>query len=344
MSIKHIAGALSLSLALGIAACGGDDSSSSDSGDSTTKQTSGSTATKSEGPVKIAFSAPGADHGWMAAITKNARDEAEKLGDVELKAAEGVTDSAAQADQVETLIAGKPDALVILPNEPDALMPVAQKAMAAGIPVIDIDREFTEQGAFRSLITGDNYGIGYQAGNYFADQLKCSGNVVEIQGIAGIPVTEQRSQGFRDALKKKCQDGIKIVASQPADFVPDKGLSVMENILQAQKKIDAVYTHDDDMAEGVVSAIQNAGREDEMFLTGAGGSKAAMDQIKKGGLYRATFLYNPSMSASAIRMARLIVRGQGFDELTEPEVPSKITVPATTVTKENVDEMQELGF
>src|SRR5215212_320508 len=130
MSIKHIAGALSLSLAL--AACGGDDSSSSDSGDSTTKQTSGSTATKSEGPVKIAFSAPGADHGWMAAITENARSEAEKLGDVELQVAEGVTDSAAQADQVETLIAGKPDALVTLPNEPDALMPVAQKAMAAG--------------------------------------------------------------------------------------------------------------------------------------------------------------------------------------------------------------------
>ena len=59
--------------------------SSSDSGDSQSKPTSGSTAAKAEGPVKIAFSAPGADHGWMAAITENARDEAEKLGDVELR-------------------------------------------------------------------------------------------------------------------------------------------------------------------------------------------------------------------------------------------------------------------
>ena len=83
----------------------------------------------------------------------------------------------------------------------------------------------------------------------------------------------------------------------------------MENILQAQKQIDAVYTHDDDMAEGVVAAIQNAGREDEMFLTGAGGSKAAMEQIKQGGLYRATFLYNPSMSSSAINLARLVATG-----------------------------------
>jgi len=343
MSIKHIAGALTLSLALGVAACGGDDSSSSDSGDSG-KQTSGSTAAKSDGPVKIAFSAPGADHGWMAAITENARDEAEKLGDVELQAAEGVTDSAAQADQVETLLAGKPDALVILPNEPDALMPVAQKAMAAGIPVIDIDREFTEQGAFRSLITGDNYGIGYQAGNYFADELKCSGNVVEIQGIAGIPVTEQRSQGFRDALKRKCQDGVKIVASQPADFVPDKGLSVMENILQAQKDIDAVYTHDDDMAQGVVQAIRNAGREDEMFLTGVGGSEDAMKQIEEGGLYRATFLYNPNMAASAVNMARLLALGEGFQELVPPEVPRQVIVPAAVVTKDNVADYKQYAF
>ena len=118
----------------------------------------------------------------------------------------------------------------------------------------------------------------------------------------------------------------------------------MENILQAQDDIDAVYTHDDDMAEGVVSAIENADRQDEMFLTGAGGSKAAMERIEEGGLYRATFLYNPSMSASAIRIARLIARGEGFEELAEPEVPSSIKVPATTVTKENVDDVMELGF
>ena len=105
--------------------------------------------------------------------------------------------------------------------------------------------------------------------------------MAEIQGIAGISVTEDRSQGFKDALQRRCKGGIKIVASQPADFLPDKGLSVMENILQAQKNLDAVYTHDDDMAEGVVAAIENAGREDEMFLTGAGGSKAAMDRIKR---------------------------------------------------------------
>jgi len=87
--------------------------------------------------------------------------------------------------------------------------------------------------------------------------------VVEIQGIAGISVTTDRTQGFADTLEALCGDGIEIVAQQPADFTPDLGLEVMEAILQANPDIDAVYTHDDDMAERVVAAIENAGREDE---------------------------------------------------------------------------------
>ena len=81
-----------------------------------------------------------------------------------------------------------------------------------------------------------------------------------------VPTTD-RSKGFADTLKKKCPGGgIKIVAKQPGDFNPDQGLKVMENILQAQKKIDAVYTHDDDMAQGVVQAIRNRQRGVETEL------------------------------------------------------------------------------
>ena len=118
----------------------------------------------------------------------------------------------------------------------------------------------------------------------------------------------------------------------------------MENILQAEKQIDAVYTHDDDMAQGVVQAIRNAGRDDEMFLTGVGGSQDAMKQIEDGGLYRATFLYNPNMAATAVNMARLIALGEGFPELVPPEVPRQMIVPAAVVTKDNVDEYEQYAF
>jgi ribose transport system substrate-binding protein len=297
-----------------------------------------------DGPVTIAFSAPGADHGWLAAITENAEAEAAEWDDVEFVLLEGTNDSAAQVSQVEQLMAEDPDVLIILPHEGEPLTPVATEAMEQGIPVVNVDREFSTEGAYRTWIGGDNYGIGVSAANYFAEQLDCQGNVVEIQGLAGISVTEQRSAGFADTIEQLCGDGLKIVAQQPADFLPDKGLEVMETILQAQPDIDAVYTHDDDMAMGVVSAIENAGREDEMILTGAGGSREAMERIEQGGLYSATFLYNPSMSASAVRIARLIALGQGFEELAEPEVPSRIELTATTVTQDNVEDFIDLGF
>ncbi len=330
-------------LAIGTTGCslGGDDSATKTVTVSETTTTGGSSSGKT---VKIIASVPPTDHGWLGAISKDAQAAADQHDDVDFELLQAA-DADSQAQQIEQAIAKKPDVLVVLPQDGAALTPVAQKAEKAGIPVVNIDRLFTAPDAATATVLGDNYQIGVLAANYIADQLKCKGNVVEIQGLAGISVTTDRTKGFTDTLKKKCPDGgIKIVASQPGDFNPDKGLTVMENILQAQSKIDAVYTHDDDMAQGVAQAIRNANRDDEMFLTGVGGSEDAMKQIKEGGLYRATFLYNPNMAGTAVNMARLIGLGEGFNELVPPEVPRQVIVPAAVVTKDNVSDYEQYAF
>src|SRR3954469_11779339 len=329
---------------LGAAACGSSDKSDKAAAPTATpKSATTQEAAAKQSDIKLAFSAPAADHGWIKAVSDNAKAEAKALG-IDMTVNDSATTTADQAAQIETMIQSKPDALVVLPNEGGPLTPVAQKAMDAGIPVINVDRAFTEPTAQRVLIAGDNLGIGTQAGNYFADQLKCKGNVVDIQGIAGISVTTDRTKGFEDQLKKRCGDGIKIVATQPADFNPDKGLSVMENILQANKHIDAVYSQDDDQGQGVAAAIQNAGRDKEMWMTGAGGSKKVLEEIKKGGLWRATFIYNPSMAADGVYLASLIAQNKGLPGFQEPDVPSQIIMQAATVTKDNVDQYMHLGF
>jgi ribose transport system substrate-binding protein len=347
MSLMRLLGTVAAAavLSLVVAACG-------DSGETktVTVNSSSQTADTESGSnpsgekVKIVASVPPTDHGWLGAISKNAKAAAGKYDDVDFELLEAA-DADSQAQQIEQVISSKPDALVVLPQDGDALTPVAQKAEEAGIKVVNVDRLFSEPDAATATVLGDNFQIGVLAGEYIAEQTKCQGNVVEIQGLAGISVTEDRTKGFEEALKKHCPDGgLKIVASQPGDFNPDTGLKVMENILQAQKKIDAVYTHDDDMAQGVVRAIANADRTDEMFLTGVGGSEDAMKQIKEGGLYRATFLYNPNMAATAVNMARLLALGEGFEQLVPPEVPRQLVVPAAVVTKDNVDEYEQYAF
>ena len=329
-----------LLFALGATACMGDDDNEAASTTTAGETTSGSSGER----VSIIASVPPTDHGWLGAISKDAQAAADKHDDVDFELLEAA-DADSQAQQIEQAIAERPDALVVLPYDGAALTPVAQRAERAGIAVINVDRLFTAPDAATATILGDNYQIGVLAAEYITGELNCQGNVVEIQGLAGISVTTDRTKGFTDTVRKLCPDGgVKIVASQPGDFNPDQGLKVMENILQAEDSIDAVYTHDDDMAQGVVQAIRNADRADEMFLTGVGGSQDAMQQIEEGGLYRATFLYNPNMAGSAVNMARLIALGEGFSDLVPPEVPRQVVVPAAVVTQDNVDDYKQYAF
>ncbi len=290
--------------------------------------------------VTIGFSAPAADHGWLAAITKNAQNEAAKHSDVTLVMAEGGATSADQIGQIETLINRKVDVMVVLPTEGQALTAVAQRAMRAGIPVVNLDRIFSTPLAYRTWIGGDNYGMGVSAGNYIGQRLK-QGKVVEIAGLDNLQLTKQRSAGFAAALKN--YPGITLVARQAADFTPDGGEKVMANILQAQPHFDALWNHDDDQGIGVEAAIKNAHRTG-FFMVGGAGSKRVMEEIKNGGLVSATVLYSPSMSGSAINLARLIALDRGESDLVEQAVPASITLYSAVVTKANVDRYLPVGF
>ena len=93
--------------------------------------------------VVIGFSGPAADHGWLGAINSAAKAEAGKYPDIEFRTAEGTNDASLQISQIETFINDKVDAIVLLPTDGAALTEVATKAMNAGIPVINVDREFS---------------------------------------------------------------------------------------------------------------------------------------------------------------------------------------------------------
>lgn len=295
--------------------------------------------------VTIGFSAPAADHGWIAAITTNARSQAGKHSDVTLQAVEGSNDVNQQISQVQTLIDKKVDALVILPFDGKALTEIAIKAMEAGIPVINLDRVFASPRGSRTWIGGDNYGMGVAAGRYLGEQLKAKGVtspvIAEIQGIANLPLTQDRSKGFSDALATY---GMKVSRQVSAEFTVESGQKVTADLLQAAPKLDGVWNHDDDQGLGVLAAIQQANRS-EFVMVGGAGSRNAMDLIKAdSGVLKATVTYPPTMASSAINLARLVAQDKGLGDLVENEIPASITLASATVTKENVDRYLPLGF
>jgi ribose transport system substrate-binding protein len=295
--------------------------------------------------VTIGFSAPAADHGWIAAITKNAQAQAEAFEDVTFNATEGTNDVNQQIAQVETLINDNVDVLVILPFDGKALTATGQEAMDAGIPVINLDRIFDTPLAYRTWIGGDNYRMGVNAGNYIAEQMKAkniSNPVIgEVAGIDSLPLTQERSKGFKDALAKA---GFQVGPRVAAEFTVETGQRQTANLLQGASKLDALWNHDDDQGVGVLAAIQEANRT-EFIMVGGAGSKAAMDHIKADdSVLKATVLYSPSMASSAVSLARLLGQAKGMGDLAEHEIPSSITTYSAVVTKENVDDYMDVGF
>jgi ribose transport system substrate-binding protein len=338
------AAAIAMSAALVAAGCTSNDPATTPA--ASTQQAGGNAASDNDAPgkkVTIGFSGPAADHGWLGAINSAAQAEAKKFSDVDLKVAEGTNDASQQISQIETFINDKVDAIVLLPTDGAALTEVATKAMQAGIPVVNVDREFSSPFAARATVLGDNYGMGVSAGTYACKLVKdknlSNPVIAEIAGIDSLPLTQDRSKGFADALKACNQTVDNRVA---AEFTVESGEKQMSNLLQAAPKIDILWNHDDDQGVGVMAALDQANRHEMAFIGGAG-SANAMRWIKEGKM-EATVLYPPTQAADGIKLARLIAQNKGISDLVQVEVPRRIVLNAPVVTKENVDQYLPLGF
>jgi ribose transport system substrate-binding protein len=295
--------------------------------------------------VTIGFSAPAADHGWIAAITNNAKAQAATFSDVEFKSVEAGADAAAQRAALSTLIAQKPTVIVLLPHDGKELNSFGLEAMAAGIPVVNLDRAFPDARAYRTQIMGDNYGMGVAAADYIIAQMKAKGVaspiIGEIAGMDELELTQTRSKGFTETLAAA---GFKVANRRAARFTVDSGQQEASQLLQALPRMDALWNHDDDQGVGVLAAINQASRK-EFIMVGGAGSKQAIETIQADNtVLKATVTYSPSMASSAISLARLIGQKKGLADLVELQVPKEIVLASETITKENASSYIQLGF
>ena len=165
--------------------------------------------------------------------------------------------------------------------------------------------------------------------------------VAEIAGIDSLPLTQDRSQGFEDALSE-C--GLDVDNRVAADFTVEGGSDAAEQLLQAAPQIDFLWNHDDDQGVGVLAAIENAGR-DEFTMIGGAGSKNAMEAIQSGdSVLKATVIYPSTQAADGVKLARLLVQGKSMSDLVEVEVPRTVQLYAPVVTADNVDQFIGSAF
>jgi len=283
---------VTVGVALLVAGCGASDE---DEG-----ATAGE-ARKRPSDLTIGVSNLGLSFPFPAAISKGIKAEAERLG-VKVVELDAKGDTNRQANTVQDLIAQKPDGILLLPLDSAVAQGLVRQIEQAGIPAMAVaslvgDPKAVETGkeVFRGLeavVTQDEVAAGARAGEIVRDMLPNGGKIAVVEGQAGFAEVRTRLSGFKQVLDESGED-YEIVASQPGDWLPDKGEAACQNMLAANPDIDVFYAQADDMAAGCARAVK-AARSDAKVV-GIGGNRVVIDDIRQGDV-AGTVCYKPMFS------------------------------------------------
>jgi len=241
---------------------------------------------------------------FFVTLKEGAEAKAKDLG-YKLLVLDSQNDPAKELANVEDLLSKKISLMLINPTDSDAVVSAIRAANRAEVPVVTLDRGATG-GNVMSHVASDNVQGGMMAGELIVKTLGGSGKVVELQGVAGTSAARDRGEGFNNAVD--AASGIIVVASQVADFDRTKGLNVMENILQAQSDIDAVFAHNDEMAMGAIKAIESSNRN--IIVVGFDGTGDAVTAVKSGAMLATVAQQAARIGSIGVETADAILKGK----------------------------------
>lgn len=231
-----------------------------------------------------------------------------------------------QTRLVEDWIVKKPDGFVFVPVDYKALVPTVQKANAANIPLVVYSNRMTGIKEV-SYVGSDDEIIGYEISKFLFKSLGGKGKVVQIEGVPAAITAQRRKAGFERALKEFPK--IEVLASQPGNYRRLPAVQVVENLMQRFPQIDGVVAANDDMAVGIVEALQGAGRLGKTKVVGIDVIPDGAAAIKAGKLYASADYSGHDQAYLAVTALVKHLRGE--------KVPPEIILPVKIATKANID-------
>ncbi|ATB41679.1 ribose ABC transporter substrate-binding protein [Cystobacter fuscus] len=293
-----------------------------------------SSALAQDKQVNLGVAIPTATHGFTGGIVwwaNEAKKELEKQHPGLKITVKTAANSSEQANQLQDLLTvNKINTLVVFPFESAALTrPVAQ-VKGKGVYVTVVDRGLTDTNAQDAYVAGDNTAFGRIPAEYLVKRLNGRGNIVALRGIA-TTIDNERMDAFKAVLKN--HPDINLLDARYANWNRDDAFKVMQDYLTRFKHIDAVWAADDDMAVGVLKAIEQSKRTDIQEVFGGAGSKGMVKMILDGKnkLVQADVSYSPKFIYDAIKLtAEARLKGE--------VLPPKTIIPSVLITKENAQQ------
>lgn len=262
---------------------------------------------------------------FIVLLDESIREKAEELG-VKLIVNDARRSAERQVQQIENFLLQDVDAIILNPCELDASSPAVTKAIAAGVPIVNVNSQTrAEPTAFVGSRDEESAQIAME---YIAERLNGQGNVLMMQGFMGQTAQIDRERGAQEILAK--YPGLKLLAVQTAEWDRAKAVTLMENWIQSfGEEIDAVFAQNDEMGMGAVIALEQAGIKDKVFVASVDAIADALDAVKAGRLDATVFQDARGQGSTAVETALKVINGEPYEK--------KVFIPFQLVTKNNVD-------
>jgi len=275
------------------------------------------TAVVGDGSIGLAVSTQ--NNPFFVTLVEGAQKAADAAG-VKMTVADAGDDAAKQTSDIEDLVASGISVLIVNPVDSDAVTGAVEFAKSKGVKVIAVDRAVNGT-EIECQIASDNVLGAELATQFIVDTLGEGAIVAELEGVTGASAAIDRSQGFHNIADAK----LEVVARQTANFARAEGMTVMENMLQANPDIQGVFAANDEMALGAMEAISGAGKN--VMVVGFDATDDAIESIKAGQM-AGTIAQQPDLIGStAVENAIKLINGE--------KIPSSIPVEVTLITKDN---------
>jgi inositol transport system substrate-binding protein len=294
-------------------------------------------ATAAEKHLTILVSVSDLAFPFFVHMVNQTKDEANKIGGIDVIVGDGQRSSPKQTADVEAAITKGVDGILISPNDIDALAPAIQEAVDAKVPVVTVDRRVNKVPGILTHVGADNVKGGEAQGQLIEKLFPNGATVMNLQGQSGASAAIDRNKGLHNVLDQ-AKDKYKFVFEDTAGFDRSKGLAMTESALAGMTTPpDVIVCANDDMALGALEALKARNLLGKVKLIGFDALPEALGQIKAGNL-TATIEQLPGGQVRGALQALV-----GF--LREGKKPDQQVVLLTpiAITSDNLDKAERLS-
>ncbi|MFA6775480.1 MAG: sugar ABC transporter substrate-binding protein [Sphaerochaetaceae bacterium] len=291
-----------------------------------------SSSTAGAKKYRVAFVARAQADSFAAWLANSVVAEAKKYPNIELSVFDGQASDDIENSMIENCIANKFDCIIIQPNNGESQRPYAEKVVAAGIKCITTNARISGiNGA--SSVDANPYEQAAVNARVAVTQIPKNANVVVLLGPPGNFHADQRRVSWQKEFFDKRPD-VKIVGEQIANWNKDEAMSHMEDWVQANSKIDAIISMNDNMCAGALEVIKDMPEYKNILSYGVDGTVEACLLIKDGKMTSTCLQSAFDLATNLLATSEKILTGQ------EKQIDMDIDCPL--VNKDNVDEYLEM--